>query len=235
MSPYVHVSHTHTHTRTPEHNHTTHSIVPLARHRSTPSRRVVLTNDTDEDDDGADDYPYSAHHRRASRALTLRNQPSELERWNIWSAPRPDDNGEARRRRSSSHAVSTHHFHHARHHSLSDDNDNDNDNDDAEHAFRLRIQAAFQRSTSTHAPRQRHHRDSEISEPALRRQEHWVDEERAAREGRRIRRHGILTAGPTEEEDSECVALYRRGKRTRTGEVYRPLSGWRRERIVYGE
>ncbi|KAF3032276.1 hypothetical protein E8E11_002304 [Didymella keratinophila] len=109
---------------------------PLPR-RTSFKRQRLFTSDSD---DEYDDYPYSGAHR-PSRALVTRNNPSQLERWNVWSSPdrevrieRVDSGTEESRERERRH----------RRVSFAD---RDDVNADEERDFRLRIARLGERET----------------------------------------------------------------------------------------
>lgn len=223
---YFHLTRERTREHEPE--YATLHTRPLARHQSKISRHIVLSDDGD---DGADDYPYSAAHR-PSRALTLRNQPSEIERYNIWSDRYKDETDDFTRRsleriRTYKYSSPVHHHHY----SLSDNDD------DEEREFRLKIKASIGRPKSS----QHHsHCDSDtriLSTDLFRRKDKWVDEEWETRERstsrERHKRDSIWAGKDSKDEEKEKESRYRRVERTRTEDVYRPLSGWRRSRIVF--
>jgi hypothetical protein len=220
---YLHLTRTRTRERTPDYD--AHYTRPLVRRDSKRQRIITLSDD---EDDGADDYPYSSSHR-PSRALTVRNQPSQLERYNIWSDRRntKDDDSERQRsyERSRTYKYTSPRHHH---HSLS--------SDDEEREFRLKVQATFARPTSSH-----HHHESDSHfwpSDLFRRKENWVDENWETRERstsrERRRRDSFWGEDEEKDEETEKWSRYRKMKRTKTEDVYRPLSGWRRQRIVYG-
>jgi hypothetical protein len=76
---YLHLTRTRTRERTPDHDN--YYTRPLARRDSNKRRHSITLSDLDD----ADDYPYSTNQKPAklSRALTVRDQPSQLERYNI--------------------------------------------------------------------------------------------------------------------------------------------------------
>lgn len=202
----------------------------LVRHSS--FKHQHLFSSSDDDDDDYDDYPYSGNHR-PSRALTRREQPSQLERWNIWSdarkeerydSPTEDDNRGRRRRRIN----------------FADEFD-----EDEERAFRLRIAALsrdrLRRLSSSPRRYQTESDDERIrvqvwsGEPS-RRKERYVSEEYEARERTRSRsrsrerryRNGIWCDKEDEREtEAERWVRWRKVKKTKADE-WRPLAGWRR-------
>ncbi|KAF2819895.1 hypothetical protein CC86DRAFT_374625 [Ophiobolus disseminans] len=230
---YLHLTNTRTRTRD-----RTPSPRPLIR-RDTKRSRTITLSDND-DDDLHDDYPYSSSHRpvKPSRALTVRNQPSQLERYNIWSdrhvSEDRDDEFERERERVYRHTSTSHHHHHDHH---------DHDrlrNDPEERAFRLNVAATFSRPHMYHS----HHHHHDSSPPVLRRKEKFVDEGWETRERSRSRsgsreisqRDSFWGEGgfwgdrkeeSGRESEDEVVRRWRRVKRTKT-EEWRPLSGWRR-------
>lgn len=229
---HLHLTRTRTRERTPDYD--TYYARPLVRRDSKRQRLISLNSD----DEGQDDYPYSSSHRPAktSRALTLRNQPSQLERYNIWSTGRdrytPDDSEDERRR--SYERRNTYKHRSSRHH-YSDDHD-DLHGDPEERAFRLKVQASISRPKSSH---HHHHTDTSSLWPSdmFRRKEKWIDEDWETRERsvsrERTRRDSLWGDDVDKGEESESWSRFRRIKRTKT-EEFRPLSAWRRDRIVYG-
>ena len=205
------------------------------RHSSFKRQRLFSDDDDDDDDnDGYDDYPYSGNHR-PSRALMRREQPSQLERWNIWSdahkeerhdsSNEDNDRGRRRGRRRTSFA--------------------DEFNEDDERAFRLRIATLSRdrlRRVSPPPRRRQTESDDETvrvrvwsGEPS-RRKERCVSEEYESREKMRSRSrsrerrygNGVWCDKEDEREtEAERWVRWRREKRTRTDE-WRPLTGWRR-------
>lgn len=186
-----------------------------------------------EDDDGYDDYPYSGAHQ-PSRALAKRDQPGQLERWNIWSDTRkqvrcdsaaPDDDRERGRRR------------------VSFADDAVDDEEDEERVFRLRVAALSRdRPRRVALPRMcETESDDEVgrarvwSGEMLRSRDRCVSEEYEARERARSRsrerrrRERWCADGDEREVETEADrwVRWRRVKRTRT-EEWRPLAGWRR-------
>lgn len=158
---YLHLTRTRTRDRSPS------PILPLTR-RDTKHSRIISLSD---DEDSADDYPYSSSHRpvRQSRALTLRNQPSQLERYNIWSdrhaSPAKDDEGVFERERElersrewryKSERSGGHHYHDQQR-GLSDE-----ECDPEERAFRLKVKASISstRPESSHHHNHHHHSHS---------------------------------------------------------------------------
>lgn len=222
---YLHYTHTRTRSRsrsrerTPIHTHT-HTHRPLIRH----SPKHHLSEDSD---DGYDDYPYAPNHKPAkpSRALTLRNPSSQLERYNIWSDRRPKHTDDERREQDRQ--VSIHRWHD---HEIKRDEDNYDETD--ERAFHLKVHATFSRPRSPSPPRHAHVWPGTL----FRRHEKFVDEEFEARERTRSpprRRVSFWDedkddAAKREDEDEvENWTRYRHVKRTQT-EEWKPLCGWRR-------
>jgi hypothetical protein len=224
---YLHFTHTHARERTPEYE--AYNSRPLVRRNThTHGRNITLS---DLDDDGHDDYPYPSNHKsnKLSSALTVRDQPSQLERYNIWSNDTRNDEDDERRRsydRRRTYKHSDRHYH-------SDDEDAD------DRAFRLKINSTFDRpSTSYHHSHGAHLWPSD----ALRHSDKWIDEhwesrERSqSRERSRIRRSSFW--GDFEEKERETQderwSRYHRVSEAKTEEM-RPLSGWRRRRIIRGD
>lgn len=194
------------------------------------NRRLVRTNSKRVhadfyDDDQYDDYPYSSNMTKPSRALTIR-QPTQLEKYNIWSRPSTsppkhhtttkyyskasDDDDEDRTLR---YKYTTTRYSPARH-SHSDDED------DREREFRLRIRATFGRPKSSHSSERK---AMALSGDTFRRKDKWVDEEWETRERERGRRDSFFEEAPAKEK----TVRFRRVKRTRTDE-WKPLSGWKK-------
>jgi hypothetical protein len=76
---YLHLSRTRTRERSPS--------PPFRSNIRRDTKRSRFITFSEDEDDGHDDYPYSSSHRlvKSSPALTIRNQPSQLKRYNIWS------------------------------------------------------------------------------------------------------------------------------------------------------
>lgn len=216
---YLHL----TNTRTRTHDRSPSPYRSLVRHNT---KRNVITI-IDDEDDLHDDYPYSSSHGplKPSRALTIRNQPSQLERYNVWS---PRHTSEDREDECSRAREREHVYRHttARRDSLV--------NDPEEQAFRLSVNAAFSR------PHHHHHREDNVTGDVLRRKEKWVDEKWEVRERSRSRSRdgrdafwgeggfwGDRKEDSARESEDEKWSRYRRVKRTKT-EEWRPLRGWRK-------
>ena len=186
---------------------------PLVR-RNSKRQRVSIY-----DDDECDDYPYTLSHKpsKPSRALTIR-QPSQIEKYNIWSRPK--------------HSSVEHHRHHSSDHEDDDDHtvrykytttryaQPDDDESDREREFRLKVKATFGRPRSSHSSSQKM---AAWPGEAFKRREKFVDENWESRERER---RGEWWDEP-EPQLKERTVTYRRIKRTRTDE-WKPLSGWRR-------
>lgn len=220
---YLHLTRTRARERTPDYE--SHDSRPLVRRDTLKRDRTITLSDLD--DEGYDDYPYPSNHPKfkgPSRALTIRDQPSQLERYNIWSNDKRDD--DERR-----HSYETRHTYKYsdRHHHTDDEAD--------ERAFRLKFSATFDRpSTSYHHSHETHLWPSE----AFRRRDKWTDEhwetrERStSRERSRTRRNSFWGDFEKEKETlGEKWSKYHRTSETHTEEL-RPLSGWRRNRIIRG-
>ena len=218
---YLHLTRERTRERTPEYDT---CYRPLARRDSKRQRSITLS------DDEEDDYPYSPNHKPAmsSRALTIRNQPSQLERYNIWSDKRnkkSDDDDEKviyERRRSHKYTPRPrYHF----------DFEDESKRDAEECEYTLKVQATFSKP--------------KFSSPSSRwplnwlstTKEKWTDEDWETRERSRSREHSrrdsLSDDDEEKDEEKESWSRHRRIKRTKT-EEFKPLSGWRRERIVHG-
>jgi hypothetical protein len=141
---YLHLSRTRTRARERSPSPPLRSII---RRDTKRSRFITLSDD---EDDGHDDYPYSSSHRpvKPSRALTIRDQPSQLERYNIWSDRHKSEDREEDKILERSRAY--------RHTSRRDDDDDDSlRSDPEEREFRLKVAATFSRPQSH--PHQHHH------------------------------------------------------------------------------
>lgn len=233
---YLHLSRTRTRERSPSPPYR-----PLVRRDTKRSRIISLTDDSD---DGHDDYPYSNTHRpvRTSRALTLRNQPSQLERYNIWSdRHKSEDRDEDYARESE--RVHRHTSSRYRH-----DDDDCFKSDPEEREFRFRLAETFNRRRSfslSPSPPTRHHTHTETryypstSTDVFRRKEKYVDEGWETRQRSRSRSRetqgraddfwgeGGFWGDKKGESSDEKWSRYRKIKRTKT-EEWRPLTGWRR-------
>jgi hypothetical protein len=178
---------------------------------------------------------------KPSRALTIRDQPSQLERYNIWSDRHKSEDREEDKtyERSRLYRHTSHHNHH--------DNSDDDflKSDPEERNFRLKVAATFSRPrpiTSHH----HHHESYLLPNDVLRRKEKYVDEAWETRERSRSRSRSRETGrrdsfwgdggfwGDCEvkrdenrESEDEKWSRYRKIKRTKT-EEWRPLTGWRR-------
>ncbi|KAF1841792.1 uncharacterized protein K460DRAFT_369806 [Cucurbitaria berberidis CBS 394.84] len=227
---YLHLTRTRTRERTPEYD-TNYSRPIVRRDSNKRQRNITLSDDAD---DGYDDYPYSSTQKagKLSRALTVRNQPTQLERYNIWRDKHSDEDDERRRsyetRRTYKYAPDRH--------SYSDDEETC---DPDEREFRLKVKATFSKPKPSPPSHHHHHHDSHLWPADLfRSREKWSDEawetrERSTSRDRSSRRRDSVWADEEKDEEKESWSRYRRIKRTKT-EEWRPLSGWRRERIVYG-
>ncbi|KAH6129290.1 hypothetical protein HBI69_001810 [Parastagonospora nodorum] len=217
---YLHLSHMRTRERSP--SPPRRSII---RRDTKRSRFITLTDD---EDDGHDDYPYSASHRpvKPSRALTIRDQPSQLERYNIWS----DRNKSEERDEDKTYERVRSHRH------------RDEAPNAEEHDFRLKVAATLSRPR----PYSSHHQHHEVHAwpgDMFRRKEKWIDEGWETRERSRSRSRSREVVGRRDsfwgdggfwgereearESDDEKVTRYRKIKRTKT-EEWTPLRGWRR-------
>ncbi|KAH7078929.1 hypothetical protein BKA63DRAFT_254514 [Paraphoma chrysanthemicola] len=232
---YLHLSRTRTRERSPSPPYR-----PLIRRDTKRSRIITLSDD---EDDGHDDYPYSSTHRpsKTSRALTIRNQPSQLERYNIWSdrhkSSEREEDSEYEREKLRVYRRSS------RYHS----DDECLKTDPEERDFRLKIASTFKRASLSPVPHHHHHHRHEVHHypgDVLRRKEKWVDEgwesrsrSRSRSRGRVARRDSFWGEGgfwgnegakETEREsEDETWKRYRKIKRTKT-EEWRPLTGWKR-------
>ncbi|KAF1951654.1 hypothetical protein CC80DRAFT_519180 [Byssothecium circinans] len=195
--------------------------------RSTSKRQRI-----DIYDDDHDDYPYSSSHAK-SQALTIR-QPSQLEKYNVWSYPK--DSHSHRHHRHDSHAPSddddeddsrtirykciTVRPSYSRHHSpIRSDPEEDRDRE-----YQLKVKATFTRPKSSHGA------SSSSTQKAMhwpgdmfKRREKFEDERWETREKER----GEVWWDEERPASREKTVRYRKVKRTRTDE-WKPLSGFRR-------
>jgi hypothetical protein len=222
---YLHLSRTRTRERSPS--------PPLRSIIRRDTKRTRFLNLSDDDEDGQDDYPYSSSHRpvRTSRALTIRDQPSQLERYNIWS----DRHKSEDREEDKSYGRTSLYRRHR------DDADDCLRSDPEEREFRLKLAATFSRPRPSSSHHHHHHHETHVwPGDMFRRKEKWVDEGWETRERSRSRSRSRevgrrdsfwgdegfwLDQGKDSEE--EKWSRYRKIKRTKT-EEWRPLSGWRR-------
>jgi hypothetical protein len=222
---YLHLSRTRTRERSPS-----PPLRPILRRDTKRSRFITLSDD---EDDGHDDYPYSSSHRPVtqSRALTIRAQPNQLERYNIWSDRHKSEDREEEKVLERSRA-----YRHTSHRH-NDDDDDCLRSDPEEREFRLKLAAKF---SLPKAHLHHHHHESHVFPgDVLRRKEKWVDEGWETRERSRSRSRsrenrgdgfwgdGGFWADSGKESEEEKWSRYRRIKRTKT-EEWRPLTGWRR-------
>jgi hypothetical protein len=235
---YLHLSRTRTRERSPS-----PPLRSIIRRDTKRSRLITLSDD---EDDGHDDYPYSLSHRpvKPSRALTIRNQPSQIERYNIWSDRNKSEDRDLEEDKTYERSrLYRHTSRHRHHHDHSDDDYLKSDPE--ERAFRLKVDATFSRPrpTSSHY---HHHESHLLPSNTFRRKEKYVDEGWETRERSRSRSHsrefrrrdsfwgdggfwGDCEAKKDEGRDSEDEkwSRYRKIKRTKT-EEWSPLTGWRR-------
>lgn len=186
---------------------------PLVRVNSKRQRADIY------DDDEYDDYPYSSSHKpsKPSRALTIR-QPSQLEKYNVWSYPKSSDKSRDKYRSDDDDDDRTYRYkytttRYSPRHSHSDDDD------DREREFRLKVKTTFGRPKSSHSSS---HKASVWSGDLFKRREKWEGEDWESRE-----REKHNSFWDDEPQLKERTVRYRRIKRTRTDE-WKPLSGWRR-------
>lgn len=234
---YLHLTRTRTRERTPDHD--TYYTRPLVRRDSNKHRHSITLSDLDD----ADDYPYSTNQKPAklSRALTVRDQPSQLERYNIITDNRHNHNdaGDENRRRSYE-TRRTYRY----------SSDRPASSEPEERDLHLSVNARFGRPHSSH---HHHHSSSSSSSsllsptynPSHRSDKWWVDErwesrERStSRERSRTRRDSFWGEAYEEKErqtEEERWRSYSRvGGREVERESIKPLSGWRRKRIVMGD
>jgi hypothetical protein len=216
---YLHLHSTRTRERSPS-----PPLRSIIRRDTKRSRFITLSDD---EDDGHDDYPYSTGHRpvKTSRALTIRDQPGQLERYNIWSDRHKSEDRDEDKAHERSLSIPR----------RSDDCDRE------EQDFRLKLAAKFSRPTSSH---HHHHHEARVwPGDMFRRKEKWVDEGWETRERSRSRSRSREIVGRRDsfwgdggfwgereqarESDDERVTRYRKIKRTKT-EEWTPLRGWRR-------
>lgn len=219
---YLHLSRARTRERSPS-----PPLRSITRRDTKRSRFITLTDD---EDDGHDDYPYSTNHRpvKPSRALTIRDQPGQLERYNIWSDRHRSED------RDEDETYERSYLHRRR----------DDDCDPEEQEFRLKLAAKFSRPTRLSSSHHHHHHEARVwPGDMFRHKEKWVDEGWETRERSRSRsrskeivgrRDGFWGDGgfwgereEARESDDERVTRYRKIKRTKT-EEWTPLRGWRR-------
>lgn len=221
---YLHYNHTRTHERTPDYE--PHHSRPAVR-RDTDKHHHGLTL-SDFDENGPDDYPYPSNHKSAklSRALTVHNQPSQLERYNIWSDDKRNNEDDDRRRSYDMRRT----YKYSDKHYYTDDEETD------DRAWRLKIHSTLDRPSTSH-----HHSYGAHLWPgdALRRSDRWIDEHwesrvRSTSRERSTKRRDSFR-GDFEEKEREVEAerwsRYHRTSGTKTEEI-RPLSGWRRSRFI---
>ncbi|KAF2691712.1 hypothetical protein K458DRAFT_398135 [Lentithecium fluviatile CBS 122367] len=191
---------------------------PLVRRNSKRQRVEIF------DDDECDDYPYSSSHKpsKPSRALTIR-QPSQLEKYNVWSHPKHSEKEHHHRRSASSdrdddrtirYKYTTTRYEPSHTHAHSDDES------DREREFRLKVKATFGRPKSSHSSS---HKVMAWPGEVFKRREKFVDEDWESRE----RERNGEWWDENEPQLTERTVRYRKIKRTRTDE-WKPLSGWRR-------
>lgn len=221
---YFHFNHTRFRERTPDYE-PSYSRAQMPRESNERRRDITLS---DIDDDGHDDYPYSTKHKAAklSRALTVRDEPSQLERYNVWPDNRRNDNDDDRRR-----------SHETRHTYRNSPDRFEDDVDD--HGVRLSLKATIERSRPSH-----HHHHRSLSRDfdthlwpsdVFRRKDRLVDEawessERSTSRERSLTRRDSW--GEYEEKakdfEDEKWSRYRKTTVLKT-EEYKPL---RRRRII---
>ncbi|CBX94529.1 hypothetical protein IAQ61_009631 [Plenodomus lingam] len=240
---HFHLTHTHTREHTPDYD--THHLQPVHHKDSKYSRRITLSDDSD---DGHDDYPYSSSQKlqRTSHTLALRNQPSQLERFNIWSdIDRRDaqsDDEDARRRSYERRTVYKYTTTTPTHRHYSKDKDDVYESDGRD--FQLKIQAEFTRPkpSQDYHPQHlhlHHHETTDIwPTDVVHRKEKWVDEDWEMRERsllRAWRRESDFWGDETEGKATEknIWRRYHKVKSMKTEKLV-PLSGWRRSKIVFG-
>jgi hypothetical protein len=232
---YLHLTRTRTRERTPEYD--SYYSRPLVRRDSSKRRRSITLSDLD-DEDGHDDYPYSSNHKPAkpSRALTVREQPSQLERYNVWTDNRrPINNTDDDDKRRSYETRRTYHY--------SSDRPTSSEPDDQD--LHVSINAKFRRPHSSH-----HHHSSSLLSPSydpFHRSDKWWTDERwesrersTSRERSRTRRDSfwgdsLFQEKERETEEEKWQSWRRVGGREVERESLRPLSGWRRRKIILGD
>jgi hypothetical protein len=205
---------------------------PLVR-RNSKRQRVDLY-----DDDEHDDYPYSTKPVQPSRALTIR-QPTQLEKYNVWSYPSPthDTRAHDHHYKSDDYDYDTDTTRRFKYTTTTDRTytprrpvvlpSDDEDEDRHAHEFRLKVKASFGRpkaslsrsnSYSAHA-----HKAMAWSGDLFKRRERWEDTEWETKERRGAETRGFWDDEPKVEKE----VRFRQMKRTRTDE-WKPLSGFRR-------
>ncbi|KAG9187627.1 hypothetical protein G6011_05498 [Alternaria panax] len=237
---YLHLTSTRTRERTPDYD--TYYTRPLVRRDSNKRRHSITLSDLDD----ADDYPYSTNQKPAklSRALTVRDQPSQLERYNVVTDNRHnhndagDDNNNSRLRDYETRRT----------YRYSSDRPASSEPEDRD--FHLSVNAKFGRPHPSHDHHHHHHhQSSSLLSPTYdafhRSEKRWVDErwesrERSiSRERSRTRRDSFWGDSYEEKEretgEERWRSYSRIGGREVERESIRPLSGWRRKRIVVGD
>jgi hypothetical protein len=218
--PHIHYQSTRTRERDP--SESDYFSRPLVRRNSKRQHVDIF------DDDEYDDYPH--HSSKPSRALVV-PQPTQLEKYNVWSHPK--------------YSEKDHHHQHHHHHHHSDDEDDgmdrtirykythvhpsthhhhhSDDESDREREFRLKIRATFGRPKSSQSSS---HKAMAWPSELFKRREKFEDVDWESRERQRV-------GGWWDEQEpqlKEKTIRFRRVKRTKTEEWVptKPLKGWRR-------
>ncbi|ORY05299.1 hypothetical protein BCR34DRAFT_48193 [Clohesyomyces aquaticus] len=175
---------------------------PLVR-RNSKRQRVDIY-----DDDEFDDYPYPSPAKPAkpSRSLTIR-QPTQLEKYNVWSEPVSHYDYHDYQRESDDRAryKTTRKTYVTRPYESDD-----------ETRFDFKVKATVRRPSSSHAMKA-----MAWTGDMFKRKEKWVDEDWETKE--KERRDSFWDDEP---KLKERTTRYRKIKRTRTDE-WKPLSGFR--------
>jgi hypothetical protein len=163
----------------------------------------------------------------------VRDQPSQLERYNVWTDnrhPTHDSDDEGRRR--SYETRRTYKYSSDRHVSAEPE----------DRELHVSVNARFSRPHTSHYHHHHHHSSSLLSPSydPFHRTERWESRERStSRERSRTRRDSVW-GGSFEEKERETELerwwSYRRtGAREVESEGVRPLSSWRRRKIIFGD
>ncbi|KAJ4366630.1 hypothetical protein N0V95_000131 [Ascochyta clinopodiicola] len=223
-----------THTRERDRTTTSPPPPPSLPRRTSFKRPRLFSSDSDS---GHDDYPYAGNHR-PSRALVKRDQPTQLERWGIWTDTRKQERCDSGAEDNDSDMRPQRRVSFAARDVLQDGEE--------ERAFRLRV-ATLARSRPRLAsppPARRRLVESDderwggrgLSIELVRERERCVSEDYEAHERirsrSRERRHRERVWCDEDDQremdvEAERWVSWRRVKRTRT-EERRPLAGWRR-------
>jgi hypothetical protein len=208
-----------------------YTTLPVPQRDANKRQRSITLSDAG--DDCHDDYPYSFNHK-PSRALTVCKEPTQLERYNVWSDKRCKEDEEEKKEKEKRSCETRRIYRYT-----PDRGCHTDDEDAEEREFRLKVKATL--SIPKPAPPQHHHHHHHHHHhnvayiwPAemCRRKENCVDEDWESRRRsssceKRITRKDNCR-GDVEEKEKECGeeswSRYRRIKRTKT-EEYTPLLG----------